>query len=300
MAFQLDFREAEVVRNELTQEQEKQIQDLYKKVAKKIAKEAAKLPNTTSGNLRRLYLQKLQKQINKEIKNMNPKLEAVIKDNMRKATNAVIACNLSFLTRVKMPVEGAFSHVAKDIVESVISGKLYSGNWSLSGAIWGHSRKTQHDIQSIIAEGIIQGKGAYDIAKDLEKYVNPLARKPWDWGKVYPNTSRQVDYNAQRLARTMVSHAYQQSFVRTTQPNPFVTQYKWLASNSGRTCELCASRDGVLFDKDDLPLDHPNGMCTFVAVMPDSMVSIADRIADWAQGADDPELDAYSYFLSNS
>lgn len=300
MAFQLDFREAEVVRNELTQEQEKQIQDLYKKVAKKIAKEAAKLPNTTSGNLRRLYLRKLQKQINKELKNMNPELEKVITSNMRKATNAVIACNLRFLTRVKMPVEGAFSHVAKDIVESVISGKLYSGNWSLSRAIWGHSRKTQHDIQSIIAEGIIQGKGAYDIAKDLEKYVNPLARKSWDWGKVYPNTSRQVDYNAQRLARTMVSHAYQQSFVRTTQPNPFVTQYKWLASNSGRTCELCASRDGVLFDKDDLPLDHPNGMCTFVAVMPDSMVSIADRIADWAQGADDPELDAYSDFLSNS
>lgn len=300
MAFQLDFREAEITRNELTKEQEQEIRNLYKKVANKIKREAKKLPNTTSGSLRKMYLNGLEKQINEELKNMRPEMKNVIKGNMRKAADAVIFCNLSFLNEVNMPLEGAFSHVARDVVESVASGKLYSGDWSLSSSIWGHTRKTQKDIQSIIAEGIIQNKGAYDIAKVLEKYVDPSARKPWDWGKVYPGVAKQVDYNAQRLARTMVSHAYQQSFVRTTQPNPFVTKYKWLASNSGRVCELCGSRDGVLFDKDDLPLDHPNGMCTFIAVMPDSLVDIADRISDWTQGADDPELDRYSEFLSKS
>lgn len=300
MAFQLDFREAEITRNELTKEQEQEIRNLYKKAARKIQRAAKKLPNTTSGSLRKLYLKGLQKQINNELKNMRHEMKDIIKRNMRKAADAVIFCNLSFLNEVHMPLEGAFSHIARDVVESVASGKLYSGDWSLSSAIWGHTRKTQRDIQSIIAEGIIQNKGAYDIAKDLEKYVDPSARKPWDWGKVYPGVARQVDYNAQRLARTMVSHAYQQSFVRTTQPNPFVTKYKWLASNSGRVCELCASRDGALFNKDDLPLDHPNGMCTFVAVMPDSMIDIADRIADWVQGNNDPELDEYSKFLSNS
>ena len=97
----------------------------------------------------------------------------------------------------------------------------------------------------------------------------------------------------------MVSHAYQQSFVRTTQRNPFVTKYKWEASNSSRLCEICASRDGVLFEKDELPLDHPNGMCTFTAVT-DSMVDIADRIADWVEGKSDPELDDYADYLRNS
>jgi hypothetical protein len=109
-----------------------------------------------------------------------------------------------------------------------------------------------------------------------------------------------VDYNAQRLARTLVSHAYQQALVRTTQKNPFVTKYQWEASNSTRICPLCASRDGVLFDKDDLPLDHPNGMCTFIAVMPDSMVDIADRLGDWAHGKSDPELEEYAKFLYGS
>lgn len=300
MAFQLDLRAAESVRNNLTREQEQEIQRLYKRVSRRIGREASKMPNITSGNLRKLYLKSLQNKINKELKNMQPELNSIIKKNMLEAANAVIFCNLSFLVEVNMPVEGAFSHVARDVVESVVSGKLYKGDWSLSSSIWGHSKKTQKDIQSIIAEGIIQNKGAYDIAKDLERYVNPSARKPWDWGKVYPGVAKQVDYNAQRLARTMVSHAYQQSFVKTTQPNPFVTKYKWLASNSGRVCELCASRDGVLFNKNELPLDHPNGMCTFVAVMESSMVDIADRIADWVQGTDDPELDRYSEFLSKS
>ena len=123
--------------------------------------------------------------------------------------------------------------------------------------------------------------------------MNPDARKDWDWGKVYPGTKKVVDYNAQRLARTMVSHAYQQAFVRTTQKNPFVSKYKWEASNSGRVCEICEERDGKLFDKDELPLDHPNGMCTFTTVM-DDLEKIGERLGDWAAGKSDPELDKWA------
>ena len=119
----------------------------------------------------------------------------------------------------------------------------------------------------------------------------------WDWSKVYPGTAKKVDYSAQRLARTMVSHAYQQSFVKTTQKNPFVTKYKWVSSGGARMCEICAARDGVEYSKTDLPLDHPNGMCTFIAVIEDSMTDIADRIADWALGGSDPELDTFARTL---
>ena len=69
-------------------------------------------------------------------------------------------------------------------------------------------KNTQGDIQYIVAQGIASQKSAFDIAKDLEKYVDPSAKKDWAWSKVYPGTKKVVDYNAQRLARTMVSHAY--------------------------------------------------------------------------------------------
>lgn len=300
MAFQLDFTSAERVRAQLTSQQEKDIRNLYRKIVRNINKEAKKLPNTTSGVLRAMYLSKLKGQINEQLTALGSDLERMVRSNMESVADAVVMNNLSFLKYVDMPLQGAFSHVSRDVIESILTGRLYQGNWSLSKTIWKHTQKAQKDINTIIAQGIAMNKGSYDIAKDLEKYVNPSAKKDWEWSKVYPGTNKVVDYNAQRLARTMVSHAYQQAFVRTTQKNPFVTKYRWISSNSSRVCKLCTSRDGNYYPKDDLPLDHPNGMCTYVAVMEDSMIDIADRIADWAQGKSDPALDEYYNFLMNS
>ena len=199
-----------------------------------------------------------------------------------------------FLHEVGLPIGGAYSNVPIEIVQAVASGQLYTGDWTLSRALWLNTVETQRDVQSIVAQGILENKSAYDIAKDLEKYVDPSARKDWEWSKVYPGTRKVVDYNAQRLARTMVSHAYQQAFVRTTIKNPFITKYQWQAANGERVCEICMERDGKLFDKDDLPLDHPNGMCTYLAVIEDSMEDVADRLADWVHGESDPELDEWA------
>lgn len=293
------LRSAENIRRELTKTQQRDIERMYRRISKRIGKEAASLSTTTSGSLRKMYLKHLQEQINAELDALGKDLESTIKDNMGAVAEAVVADNIAFHKSIHMTAQGMFSHVPGKVIRAVSTGQIYEGKWSLSKAIWGNTRKTQKDINMVIAEGIAQNKSAYDIAKDLEKYVNPDARKEWAWSKVYPGTNKKVDYNAQRLARTMVSHAYQQSFVMTTQPNPFVTKYKWEASNSVRVCELCASRDGVLFEKDELPLDHPNGMCTFTAITP-PMLDIADRVADWALGKDDPELDKYAEFLKNS
>lgn len=300
MASTLDLRSAEHIRTELTKTQQKDIERMYRRIARNIKKEAEGLPDSTSGRLRRMYLKEMQKQIDSQLTSLGNNLERTITSNMLTVAGAVCDDSLAFLQAIGMPLEGAFLHVPADVVQTVITGQLYEGRWSLSRSIWKHTSKTKRDINTIIAEGIAQNKSAYDIAKDLERYVNPSARKPWDWSKAYPGTAKKVDYNAQRLARTMVSHAYQQAFVRSTQKNPFVTAYRWDASNSHRVCEICAARDGVTYKKDELPLDHPNGMCTFIAVMEESMVDMADRLADWVNGKADPELDVYAEFLRNS
>lgn len=290
----LNLNTAESTRVKLTQDQQKNIQKMYEDLAKKIAKEAEKLPNTTSGTLRKQYLEKLENQINDQLSSLQKEVEQSIESSMSQVAEKVVEDNLSWLKSIGMPISGGFSHVPGEIVKSVITGQVYSGNWSLSKAIWNTTKKTQDDVNKIVAEGIAQNKSAYDIAKDLEKYVDPSAKKPWDWSKVYPGTNKKVDYNAQRLARTLVSHAYQQAFIKTTQKNPFVTKYKWLGSNSHRICPICEARNGKLFEKNELPLDHPNGMCTFVAVIDDSMEDIADRLANWAKGGSDPALDEYA------
>lgn len=293
----LNLRTAEQERVRLTAAQQKQIQRLYENAAKEVAKKAEQAPRVPSDALRKQYLNQLQNQLNEQLNKIRGEVESTVKGNMKKTTEAVVGDNIDFLKGVGMPIQGAFSHVPDEVVRTVATGQLYEGKWSLSRALWKNTRRTQRDVQNVIAQGIAQNKSAYDIAKDLEKYVDPSARKDWDWSKAYPGTARKVDYSAQRLARTMVSHAYQQSFVKTTQKNPFVTKYKWVSSGGARTCEICAERDGVEYSKTDLPLDHPNGMCTFIAVIEDSMTDIADRIADWALGGSDPELDTWSKAL---
>lgn len=293
----LNLRTAEQTRVRLTAAQQKQIQKLYENAAKEVAKQAEKAPRVPSDALRKQYLNQLQKQLNEELDKIRGEIESTVKGNMKKTAEAVVGDNVDFLKEVGMPVQGAFSYVPDEVVRAVATGQLYEGKWSLSRALWKNTKRTQRDVQNVVAQGIAQNKSAYDIAKDLEKYVDPSARKDWDWSKVYPGTARKVDYSAQRLARTMVSHAYQQSFVRTTQKNPFVTKYKWVSAGGARTCEICAERDGVEYSKTDLPLDHPNGMCTFIAVIEDSMTDIADRIADWALGGSDSELDTFARIL---
>ena len=57
------------------------------------------------------------------------------------------------------------------------------------------------------------------------------------------------------------------------------------------------ARNACEYSKTDLPLDHPNGICTFIAVIEDGITGIADRIADWALGDSDPELDTFARTL---
>lgn len=287
--------DAENIRANLTKAQEDEISMLYREVYLSTRKQMLAIPKdgTTSQKIQKQYLDKLHKQLDEAYKSLGVGLEKQLKKEAKKAAEGVVDESSEFVKKAGFSVEGAYSFVPKDIVNALVTGQVYGGDWSLSGAIWSDINKHQSDISKVIAEGVAANKSAYDIAKDLEKYVDPKAKKEWDWSKVYPGTSKKVDYNAQRLARTMVSHAYQQSLERVCKNNPFVDGFIWQSAHSDRVCPICAERDGQFFKKGDLPLDHPNGMCTFIASIEGSMTDVANRLGDWVNGKDDPELDKW-------
>lgn len=293
----INLQDGEQARLTITKEQGVEISKLYRQVYLDLKKQMGSLPlqgeGTASQSLKKTYLNKLIKQLKEEYKALGGELEEQIKKNMQDTASTVVQANADWLKKAGLTIEGAYSYVPKDIVALLSTGKLYGGGWTLSKAIWGESQKHAHDIDKIVAAGVAGNKSAYEIAKDLEKYVNPSAKKEWDWSKVYPGTSKKVDYNAQRLARTMVSHAYQQSLLATTKYNPFVTGYRWRSAHTHRTCELCNERDGQVYSAKNLPLDHPNGMCTFLVEFEGSLEDVANRLGDWANGAEDPELDRW-------
>lgn len=292
--------DAERIRAELTKAQEDEISMLYRKVYLDVRKQMLAIPKdgTVSQQIERQYLDKLHKQLDEAYKSLGIGLEKQLKKDAKKAAESTMQESKKLVKKAGFKFEGLNSKVPKDVVNFLVTGKLYGGNWSLSGAIWADIKNKQADISKVIAEGVSANKSAYSIAKDLEKYVDPSAKKEWDWNRVYPGTAKKVEYNSQRLARTMISHAYQQSLERTCKNNPFVTGYIWQSAHSGRVCPLCRERNGTFFKKGDLPLDHPNGMCTFIAKIDGSMMDISNRLANWATGGDDPALDKWMADLS--
>lgn len=303
MAKNIKFAKAEGKRIQITNEQTKQIKSMYKSALKEIEERQNFLKNKTniSSVMRRAYLDDLSKAIKDNMTAIDSATEKMIISNMAEVASAVVQNNKDMLKLLGMPeslVNSSYLYVPKDVVNEVMSGKLYEGKWTLSKAIWGDNEQKLKEIDYIVAKGIAENKSAYDLAKDLETYVNPSAKKEWEWSKVYPGTRKVIDYNAQRLSRTMVSHAYEESFVRTTKNNPFIIGYQWIISNSDRVCPLCIERSenddyGLgpgIYPKDQLPLDHPNGMCTFEAVMSDDLMTISDQLADWVKGEGDQQL----------
>lgn len=277
----------------VTETQRKKIVAMYTQLSDEVAQQADRLSHdpSVSAILKQQQLKDLQKGLNKALEKNGAVLQNDIQLSMRSVISSVGGDVSDWLKLFGLSVNSSLASVEDSIVRSVMFGKVYKEKWYLSEAIWGDVQLKKDDIQTIIAKGIAGNKSVYDIAKDLEKFVNPFAVKPWDWSKVYPGTAKVIDYNAQRLARTMISHAYQQAIERSVQYNPFVTGIQWHSSGS-RPCKLCQDRDGRVYSKGEMPMDHPNGMCYWTAVTQD-MDTVAGRLADWVNGEDDPEVERY-------
>lgn len=321
------LKKAEEVRESITEQTQKKVQQFYKRLKRELAQQ---IRARGGKDMNSAQLIMLQRDIRNRLQEINQELEQNITDGMRTTANAVREGTLEMLERIGFhseDLESAFLYIPDNVIQNIVTGQIYQEGWSLSQAIWGHTENFNDKLSQIVAHGSASGKSSYEIAKDLETYVNPTeakqARTIVSWREAtsidvqmgrashvgekikdsfYPG---RVDYNALRLARTMISHAYQQSFETMNRNDPFVIGYRWLTSSfHGRVCDICRGRaendsyglGAGVFPKDALPLDHPNGMCTFEVVMSDSMKGIADMIGRWYSSpvGTFPEIDRYA------
>lgn len=293
----LAFQDSDKAKANITKEQIKEISKLYEQWADDIAKLADKYKNktTSSSVVQERQLRELEKQIRSAGQNASNEVYKNVKKNINIVSSNVVKTNKKWLQSLGFKgIEKslAFSYVPEEVVKKLITGQIYESGWSLSKAIWGDNEDTMKSIYRIVAGGRAENKSSYEIAKDLEEFVRPSAKKKWnlkdkDGRYIYP---KQVDYNAQRLVRTLTQHAYQQSFIETTKDNPLITSYKWI-SNGSRVCEVCKERDGRIYEKDKLPMDHPNGMCVMQPVV---NKDAKKEIADWIKGGENKELDKFA------
>lgn len=300
----LSLKDAEKARDQITRRQRRMIKKLYADAAKEVADAIKSLEGRTniSSIMRTEYLKDLERQLTLANQKISKELRNIVTSGVKGVADATTTNALKNLSQLGFNVKGLLLRVPDDVVRSIVTGQVYDSGWSLSRRIWGIQEKTLQDIHTVVAKGIAENKSVYDIAKDIEKYVDPNAKKTWDWNKVYPGTNKKVDYNAQRLARTLTQHAFQQATKRTNDPNPFVTGYEWhSALIHGRTCSICKERHGTIYKKDEVPMDHPNGLCTILPVV-GNLSDVANQIADWteAEPGTFPEIDQFWNYLNRN
>ena len=282
--------------HEITAADKKYIENLYESVKKDIRKKMTELgirnnPKTAvSDSLKKFQLRELEKSIDRDLEEIRLSTQEHIIGSMTAVSQAVAQSNAEWLASMGLKLSFSVASAPPDVVANLVSGKVYADNWQFSKRIWGDYRSSKGDVSNIVARGIAENKSAFEIAQDLEKYVSPSAAKPWDWSKVYPGCKKKIDYNAQRLARTLSAHAYQQSVIETAKRNPFTTRVEWHSAMVERTCPICEVRNGQIYELGKVPMDHPNGLCCIYPVLDKSLEDISNILADWVNGEGDADM----------
>lgn len=286
--------------SKLTLQQQRELLQLYDDTIKELAEKAGK---SKSKSLTERWVKDYLKELEKVRKELTKELNKSIKGYTTKAAKIGAEVEQQILSKA-FKLAGIdpgdhfttmFSQVQDKVVKNIISGNLYKDKRTLSQRIWNYTNEFGQDIQYMINKGLLEKKSAIELAKDLERFVKEPAKRPTTWGKVYPNLKyRKVDYNAMRLARTSINHAYQTASIQSSSMNPFVEGILWRSAlQHGRTCEVCMERHGKIYPVDDVPLDHPNGLCTMIPYIPKSLSEVADELRRWFDGEPNETLDLW-------
>lgn len=292
--------EAQNKRLELTRKQIYRIKKMYIDIAKDLEKS---IKQSSANSLTERWLKDYQKQFKNDIKQLNKVLKNDIEDSMLKSAEYAAGIQMNFFSligdtynlNIKETFSSMFSRIPKEALKELINGEFYKDGKGLSKRIWFNENRANGEFDYIIQKGLAEKKSVYDLAKDLAAYVNPNVKKDWDFKRIYPSVgNKKIEYNSFRLAVTSISHAYQLSMKRSCKANPFVEEIEWHTSNSHRgPCELCRSREGKKYTPDELPMDHPNGICYFTPVVDKSMEDIGSELKNWVDGEPNSILDKW-------
>ncbi|KJZ85436.1 hypothetical protein, partial [Clostridium sp. IBUN13A] len=202
-------------------------------------------------------------------------------------------------------VKHNINNYSNTVVKNLVAGEYYKDGKTLSKRLWNLTSDNSNKIDEFIKMNIAGGANARKLANDLEVLINPKNRLTTTNFKAGFD-SYKVSYQAQRLARTSITHAAAETQIQTAKKNPFNRGMKWNLSPShgarmhGKQdeCDDYAGNDSYglgagIFPADKTPIQHPNCMC----YLTEWLVEIDDaisRINKWVEGNEDRELESWS------
>jgi hypothetical protein len=163
--------------------------------------------------------------------------------------------------------------------------------------VWKGGRQVRREIDRILVEGIRNGESAVDVAKKLERYLNP-DKAPLSYrkdGKIVRKNTTRTPYGkagstyARSLARTEITHAHGMAVIESMKVLPGGGAVKWRLSNQHPkpdTCDTNATQDRYglgpgVYPPSNVPRypDHPQDICALLPEVP-SRADLLDAMVE--------------------
>ncbi|HBJ2602295.1 TPA: hypothetical protein LA751_001574 [Clostridium botulinum] len=290
----------------LVQQQEKELLKIYEEASRQIS---YKLSKAKPGGINARYLNELDKSIDRYVLELRNNLSKSIKESIEASSQIASAVQLNYFDRIvprediKSTFNKMFTQLPSNITKQLISGNYYSDGKTLDQRLWNITKKNSKDIDTLIKINIAKGANARELAKELDKYVNPLKRT--EAKTLETGMSKNISYQAQRLSRTALNHANIETHIQSSKMNPFCRGLKWNLSPShssrmkGKTdeCDTYAIQDiyelgSGIYPPDKYPIAHPNCLC-YPTQENISVQKARDELIAWANGESNPKLDKW-------
>lgn len=284
----------------LVAEQEEEILKIYEEASRQILKELSKV---RGDSLSARYLLSLEKSIKRYKRELNNALSKSIKDGIKASSEIASTVPLAYMQaiapnpKLKQSFVSMFSNLSNDVVKQLVKGNYYADGKTLDQRIWNLTLSNAKDIDMLIKTNIAKGVNAGKLAKELEEYINP--NKVLNTKTRVPGIKKDIAYQAQRLARTSLTHANTESYISSCSANPFAEGLKWNLSNSHYSRQvkrfgkdICDEYAGKIFPADKVPLQHCNCLCYFtMETMP--IGDARKELISWLNGDFNDKLDKW-------
>ena len=205
---------------------------------------------------------------------------------------AEIAKKISNNAEFNKMIDKSVNIVSKDIVAQMIQGQVYKDGKGLDSRLWSSVNVAGQKIEDAITSCLARGIGSAEASKIITQFAN-TGHHTWDRKKIREKLgdgyaskygTGGLDYEALRLMRTTTTHMAQLSAINSHKVNPYSNYVIYHTGHAGaRTCSMCRDRDGKKYKLEEVPLDHPNGLCwlePFMSLDGKSPATLADLMDD--------------------
>lgn len=155
-------------------------------------------------------------------------------------------------TQIGMGLGFEFSALPKGAVNTIVNDRWKGANFS--DRIWQNTSALANSAYGIVVRGIMTGAGPQVMARQLAEAMQSGM------------------YNSMRLIRTETNRVHNAA-EKAAYEEEGITEYRFLATLDGRTCDVCGALDGKTFPVSEAkegvnyPPLHPNDRCTTTAVI---------------------------------